>query len=189
MSFTARLLAFLFLFSIAPSLAAQVRSGAEIQEMMLQASKDLAKLGSDPTIVEAVRTHNALKMGLAEVKRVDAAWANEADSSPRVKRVLTSDIAKYLAKVAPRNRGFVEVFLMGGVGELVAATARSSDYWQGDEPKWQRAFAAGKGATFVDRLRLDESSRAKIAQISVPVMDGGRAIGVLMFGISVETYK
>jgi len=183
-------LSFLILALLSSSPAsAQAQSGAEIQELLVRASKDLAKLGRDTTIIAAVRTHNSLKMGLAEIRRADAAWPKDSDSTPLVRNVLAGDVAKYLKKVAPANRGFIEVLLMGGLGELVAATNRTSDYWQGDEPKWQRAYAGGKGSTFVDRLRFDESTRAKIAQISVPVMDGNRAIGAITFGIDVARYR
>lgn len=36
-------------------------------------------------------------------------------------------------------------------GALVCANAKTSDYWQGDKAKWQRAFAEGKGSVFIDR--------------------------------------
>ena len=39
-----------------------------------------------------------------------------------------------------------------------------------------------KGATFIDRLRYDESAKEDLAQISLPVMDQGHAIGAITAG-------
>ena len=78
---------------------------------------------------------------------------------------------------------------MDNQGAIVCATAKTTDYWQGDEAKWERAYNAGKGDVFIDRPKLDESADARIAQISVPVMDGDRAIGAITVGVVVEKLR
>ena len=188
MPIVSRSLVFAILFASLP-LAAQINSSGQIQEILLRASKDVSALSTDPTIVAAVKKHNALKMSMAEVKRADSTWANAPANAPIVKKVIEGELAGHLQKVAPRSRGFVEVLLMAGIGEVIAATSRPSDYWQGDEPQWQKAYAGGKGATFVDRLRFDTSRRATLGQISVPVFSEGRAIGVISFGLDVSKYR
>ena len=45
-------------------------------------------------------------------------------------------------------------------GALIAATQRTSDYWQGDEAKWQRSFAGGAGSEFIDRFVTEEGAFA-----------------------------
>ena len=72
---------------------------------------------------------------------------------------------------------------------VVCATARTSDYWQGDEAKWQRAYDDGRGGTFIDRPKFDESANRRIAQISVPVMDGEKVIGAITVGVAIEKLK
>jgi len=72
---------------------------------------------------------------------------------------------------------------MDAQGALVCATGATSDYWQGDEAKWIRAFDGGKGATFIDRPRRDDSAAENLAQISIPVMEKDHAIGVLTVGV------
>jgi hypothetical protein len=78
---------------------------------------------------------------------------------------------------------------MDDQGAIVCATERTTDYWQGDEAKWQRAYNDGKGDVFIDRPKLDESANTRIAQISVPVMDGEKAIGAVTVGVVVEKLK
>jgi hypothetical protein len=63
---------------------------------------------------------------------------------------------------------------------------RTSDYWQGDEAKWQKSFNGGKGAVFFDERKFDSSAKAVIIQVSVPVIDQGKVIGALTVGVKAE---
>ncbi len=72
---------------------------------------------------------------------------------------------------------------MDNQGALVCATEKTSDDWQGDEPKWIKAFNNGHGTTFIDRPRFDSSAHEYLAQISVPIIDAGKTIGVITAGV------
>ncbi len=139
----------------------------------------------DKTIVEAVRAQNAKKVPLSAIQHDDTLWMagkNEA----LVKHVTTGPCADRLRELATKA-GFGESFVMDDQGALVCATGRTSDYWQGDEAKWIRSFDGGKGATFIDRPRYDDSSHMYLAQISVPIIEHGKAIGVVLGGAIVKT--
>ena len=75
---------------------------------------------------------------------------------------------------------------MDNQGANVAMTDKTSDYWQGDEAKFQKAFNGGAGAVFIDAVKFDESAQAYLVQVSVPVMDGDQAIGAITMGIDVD---
>ena len=49
---------------------------------------------------------------------------------------------------------------------------------------YQQAFAEGKGKVFIDRPKYDDSASKALAQISVPVIENGRAIGVITVGVT-----
>ena len=66
---------------------------------------------------------------------------------------------------------------MDAQGALVCATVETSDYWQGDEPKWQRVQAKSPG--FVDEPALDPSTGVYAVQLSVPVKDREAKVGAL----------
>ena len=83
--------------------------------------------------------------------------------------------------------GFKESFVMDDRGALVCMTQRTSDYWQGDEAKWQRSFNEGRGALYVGEIAWDESADSMLVQISVPIMSDGRAIGALTVGKTVSS--
>jgi hypothetical protein len=65
-------------------------------------------------------------------------------------------------------------------------TNKTSDYWQGDEAKWQESFKDGAGAVHAGGVEFDESSQDYLVQISVPVMDSGKAIGALTIGVNLD---
>lgn len=170
------------------SVSALGQSAGEVQKMLTAEAEKLRAIGKDPVIVAAVRAQNARKVPLAAIKAVDERWmaGNEAGL---VKQILSGPCADRLRELAAANAAYSETFAMDDQGALVCATAKTSDYWQGDEAKWERAFNGGKGDVFIDRPKFDESANARIAQISIPVMDGEKAIGAITVGIVIAKLK
>jgi hypothetical protein len=133
-------------------------------------------------IVRAVRAQNAQRTSLDEIKAIDARWvAGEAEE--RVLALMGNTCAQRLKSLLAGDAAYREALVMDDQGALVCITGRTSDYWQGDEPKWQRCFNGGDGQPFVDRARYDTSARGILVQISVPINDAGRTIGALTVGI------
>ncbi len=136
----------------------------------------------EPEVVRAVRAQNAQHTSLEEIKRVDTRWvAGEAEE--RILQLMANPCAQRLKALLAGDPAYREALVMDDQGALVCMTGRSSDYWQGDEPKWQRSFNGGDGQTFVDRARYDTSTRVIQVQVSVPIKDGERTIGALAVGI------
>ena len=84
------------------------------------------------------------------------------------------------------DAAYNEAFLTDNQGANVAAFPPTSDYFQGDEEKWSESFNEGSGRVFIGPVELDESTGVRAVQISAPVLDQGRTIGVLVVGITVE---
>jgi hypothetical protein len=72
----------------------------------------------------------------------------------------------------------VEAFVMNDRGTLVCSMAETTDYWQGDEAKWQKTFVEGREA-FVEEPAFDVSSGKYAIQVSVPVAEAGKRIGAV----------
>ncbi len=72
----------------------------------------------------------------------------------------------------------VEAFVMNDRGTLVCSMVETSDYWQGDESKWQRTFVGGQDP-FVEEPALDPSSGKYAIQVSVPIAEAGTRIGAV----------
>ncbi|PYQ30366.1 MAG: hypothetical protein DMF56_06015 [Acidobacteria bacterium] len=167
------------------SASLQAQSAQSTQKLLESEAAKLRAWGSDPVIVAAVKAQNAKKVPLATIQSLDKQWiAGKAETL--VKQIITGTCADHLRQLAATNTVYGEIFVMDNQGANVCASDKTSDYWQGDEAKWQRAFAAGKGDVFIDRPRYDDSASRNLAQISVPVMDGGRAIGAITIGLTVR---
>lgn len=168
------------------TLSARSQSAGNVQKTLSDEAARLQAWGSDPAIVAAVKAQNAKRVSAEQVKALDEQWA-AGKAADLVKQITTGACAARLRALAGAAHG--ETFVMDNQGALVCATAKTSDYWQGDEAKWQRAFNDGKGSVFIDRPKFDDSSAQRLAQISVPVMDGGVAIGAITVGVTIEKLK
>jgi hypothetical protein len=81
-----------------------------------------------------------------------------------------------------------EVFIMDRHGLNVAASAMTSDMWQGDEAKFTETYSMGAGAVHFSEVELDESTQRYQAQISVTIVDpsSGEPIGAMTVGVDAE---
>ena len=91
---------------------------------------------------------------------------------------------KFLKRQVERSTSFNEAFLTDNQGANVAAFPATSDYWQGDEEKWTASFHNGNGILFIGPLETDQSTQTLAVQVSAPVFDRGRTIGVLVVGVT-----
>ena len=159
------------------------------QKIVDLAKSELVKLGSDPVIVDAVKAENAKGKTLEQIKAMDEKWKSTPGIADFMKALMDSKCGQYLKKMQSKNDYFAEIFVMDNKGANVAMTDKTSDYWQGDEEKFTESFKGGTGALHISDVEFDDSSQSYLVQVSVPVMDGGKAIGAITFGIDVDAVE
>jgi hypothetical protein len=146
---------------------------------------EVVSVAANPVVVKAVKEQNDMGMSLAKIQEIDKSWieTTEAKKEPTafMKSFASNAAAKELAKL--EKPYMVEFILTDNQGANVAITGMTSDYWQGDEPKFTNAFANGKGDTYIARPQKDKSTGEIISQVSVPVISDGKAIGTLTVGV------
>ena len=102
--------------------------------------------------------------------------------------ILANAVSAYLKKVVKRSEGaFSEIFVMDNKGLNVGQSAKTSDYWQGDEAKWIETFT--KGAIHIGDVEEDESTQTFQVQVSWPLERDGEIIGAITFGIDVAALE
>jgi hypothetical protein len=80
-----------------------------------------------------------------------------------------------------------ECFVMDNQGANVGQNAMTSDYWQGDEPKWQKSFNGGKGGLLIEKRKFDKSTDSIDQKVSLPIIDEeGRVIGAVCWGVKAD---
>jgi hypothetical protein len=146
----------------------------------------LAALGSDPIIVEAVKAQNAKAKSLEDIRQMDEKWKKTNGIAPFMQALMNSKLGMHLRTVQESQIYYVDILVMDNQGANVGMTDKTSDYWQGDEDKFQKSFSNGEGAIFVGDEEFDDSTQAFLVRISVPVVDGEKAIGVITFLVDVD---
>ena len=163
-----------------------------------QALKDLVNaelraIAEDPVVIGALTQQNAANGSLAqaEIDKLDKQWRSEVEGQDKslINQVLANDLSNYLKKVSDQAGGlYTEIFVMDSKGLNAGQSTVTSDYWQGDEDKWTKTYAAGPDAVFVDEVEKDESTQMLQSQVSFTVVDPAtkQVIGAITFGVNLD---
>ena len=98
-------------------------------------------------------------------------------------------MSQFLGEFKNERRGmYTEIFVMDGKGLNAGQSDVTSDYWQGDEDKWQKTYNAGAGSVLIDEVEFDESTQTFQSQVSLPVVDSGsgEVVGAVTVGVNVD---
>jgi len=168
-------------------------SDAHVAPMTDFAKSTVKQWISDSTVIEAVKAQNAKHAGLSQsdIDNMDKDWRAQTDagSKPMIDAVLGNALSGFLRQQQESSGGLVtEVFVMDNRGLNVGQSDVTSDYWQGDEAKWQKTFQAGADAIFVDEVEMDESTQTFQSQVSMAIVDPatGEVIGAITVGVNVD---
>jgi translation elongation factor EF-Ts len=150
---------------------------ARVKETAVARVAKAQSVGRDALVHQAVVASNSAVETPDEIRRRDTMWiANRRD--PRRQAIVTAPCSDRVRELVKEDSLIVEAFVMNNRGTLVCSIAETSDYWQGDEPKWLRTFVEGKEA-FVEEPAFDVSTGKYAIQVSVPVLDGPKRIGAV----------
>jgi len=155
--------------------------------------KDLRAWAADPALVAAIIAANEAHVPLSQpqIDSLDAAWRAELDASsrPTIDPILASPESQTLkAKIEASGGRFTEAFVTDNRGLNVAQAGPTSDYWQGDEAKFQETYPKGADAVYVSEVEFDESSQSYSVQASFTVNDPATKspIGMMTVGLNAE---
>ena len=149
-------------------------------------SKKLAALGKDKIVVEAVQKANAEGKTLAQIQEMDKKWIADAKTgvAPYMQALMDNPCAKHLKALMAKRPYITEIFVTDNQGANVCQTAKTSDYWQGDEAKFQKVF--NKGILVGD---VEKDDGMNVAQVSVPVKAKSGDVGTMTIGVNVDKVK
>ncbi len=186
----------LALFVVAPMTfvgAMSLANANEFEGQLQDYSQNVKSWLSDPVVIDAVKAQNAENANLsqADIDNLDKQWRAEtsATDKPLIDKVLARPLSKFLRDKADAAQGLItEIFVMDDKGLNVGQSDVTSDYWQGDEAKWQKTFLVGPDAIHMSDVELDESTQTYQSQLSLPVLDsdGKTVIGAVTVGVNVE---
>ena len=129
-----------------------------------------------PVTILSVTSSNKRHAGVqqAEIDKLDEAWKSEAksDDQPLIAEILSSPLSSYLLYTQAKSAGlFTEIFIMDKFGLNVGQSSVTSDYWQGDEDKFQKTFQVGPDAVFIDEPEYHDETKTWRVQVNLTIVD------------------
>jgi hypothetical protein len=126
------------------------------------------------------RNRKNASLDQAKIDALDKQWRaeREATDQPLITAVLSSPLSGYLTRIQANSLGlYSELFVIDAKGLNAGQSAITSDYWQGDEAKWQKTFPVGPDAVFIDKPEFHKETGTWRAQINLTLAKAGQPIG------------
>ena len=134
--------------------------------------KDIKSWLNNPVVDISINSQNKKYSTLtnAQILTFDKQWRAERknDDQPLIAAILSSPLSNYLTQIQAASGGLLtEIFVMDAKGLNVGQSAITSDFWQGDEAKFQKTFGLGKDQIFVDDPEFHKESGTWRVQVNL----------------------
>ncbi|WP_321449106.1 hypothetical protein [uncultured Cohaesibacter sp.] len=147
-------------------------------------------------VAMSVKAHNEKYGNVSDqdIITLDNQWRaeTEADDKPLIAATLSSPLSVYLSRMQGQSVGlFVEIFVMDNKGLNVGQSSITSDFWQGDEAKFQKTYDVGPKAVFVDDPEWDDNFNIWRAQLNKSLTDPatGQLIGAATIEVNLTEWS
>jgi hypothetical protein len=149
---------------------------------------------SSPVVLLSLEASNERYANLdqAAIDALDGQWKaeREVEDQPLITAVLSSPLSNYLTRIQADSQGlFTAIFVMDGSGLNAGQSAITSDFWQGDEAKWQKTYQVGSDAVFIDEVEINEDTGAEIAQLNMAIAQDGKVVGAITVDVNVTELR
>lgn len=166
-----------FVFASGVAYADPIAPG--LQTKVDKYKKQLVDWAANPQLVATVKESNT-KGGVAGM--TNAKWDELTETDPIVAGLSQLPASKQISKWED-DKGIEKLLLRDEKGNLAAYSNRSGKpllYNNANRPPFQNGL---KGTWAANEVKPDPTTQKKSVQISTPVMDGGKAIGVLQTAV------
>lgn len=146
--------------------------------------EDMHKLIDSEIVRISINAQNQQHQKLAQsaIDALDAQWRaeREKDDKPLIAATLSNPLSVYLARLQGRSLGlYAEIFVMDQNGLNVGQSSVTSDFWQGDEDKFQKTYNVAGDAVFIDVPEWDDEAKIWRGQVSFTVTQDKKSIGAV----------
>lgn len=144
---------------------------------------DLEVMLNSPVVLHAIDHQNEMRGNIsqAEIDALDRSWREETTTDgpqPVITAALGGSASTFLLRAQASSKGLLsEIFVMDRHGLNVAQSSVTSDFWQGDEAKFQRTFPEGAGAVFIDEPEFNDDVGVWMTQVNLTIDRNGTPIG------------
>jgi hypothetical protein len=150
-----------------PWLAARFLYGPRVTALILA-------LRQDALVLDAIRAQNPRLAHVSEayVTAMDEAWSAQKNGGPFAETMLGTSASRRVRSLVAATGGVVRhAIIMDAKAFNVAIAYPTTDYFQGDEPKWLMTFGRPSAARHVGPLEQGHDGRFVACWVSAPLND------------------
>ena len=163
--------------------ARQVETETEYKDAIVKQHKDLLiNFSKSPLVISAIVAANEKNVGIINIMQLDANWQLNRKLQ---KSVMHNPLAaKIIEFIKNPKLDIAEMMVLDKNGVLVAVFPKPTDYWQGDEDKFQQPIRIN--GDYVGPTKWDSSASTYQFFYCILIKDQDKkVIGVLVTGLDV----
>jgi hypothetical protein len=178
-----RMLVFAGAIALSGAVAKAESAKPDIQKLITpEVIKDMRAWIDTDIVRVSIATQNKrlTKLDQASIDALDEQWKKEREATDKslIAATLSNPLSVYLSRMQGSSLGlYAEIFVMDQNGLNVGQSSITSDFWQGDEAKFQKTFDVGPDAVFIDEPEFDDKMKVWRGQVSFTLTDGSGKIG------------
>lgn len=157
---------------------------AQSPEKLAAEINQLKPFSTDPQVVRAVKEYNSRPRTPEEKAMTNEKWHSLTLFDPFVRAVGKSELSVYLK--TKHDDVIDKVFVSGADGGKVGFDAKTEHWTHKGSPKHEGPMA---GKTWTGTVKLDDSTGLQMIQVGLPVLEGGKPIGSIVFGLRAEKLR
>lgn len=149
---------------------------AQAEEIPARLIEEVRSWVQEPTVLITLqdRKQRVSAMHQSDIDALDADWRRQRESRkrPLIAQLVGAPLSTFLLRQQVKAGGqFIEVFVMDVRGLNAGISAVTSDYWQGDEAKFQKTFDVGPDAVHFSDVEIKDATGHRAQQFSMTVTD------------------
>ncbi len=145
----------------------------------------IQQLAAEKTVVSDTVDQNAHPLNADAAQKLQEDW-EEIGIADSVKPYLNKPSCATIKAYKDKLPTAVKFFTLDAQGNVVATVPKSKDFIHATEEKFVKCYNGGNGKVFVDKAKLDVSTKIYSVQVAAPIQDGGKTVGVLVVTLSLE---
>lgn len=146
--------------------------------------KRLEPISSDPQIVSAVKAYNSTPASADAKSMTNEKWHELSLFDPFVRSIGKNTLSEFLK--TKKDDVIAKIFVSGADGGKAGFDAKTEHWTHKGMPKHDVPMS---GKTWIGTVKLDDSTGLQLIQVGLPVLDGEKPIGSIVFGLRADKLR
>jgi len=148
--------------------------------------RELAALSTESGNCDAVKTYNATPVSDEAAGMTNDKWHSLSVLDPLVRATAKTPLSEYLKTKKTADDTIAKIFVSGADGSKLDFDAKTEHWTHKGMPKHEVPMS---GQNWIGPVKLDDSTGQQLIQVGMPVLDGRKPIGSIVFGLRVDKLR